>query len=195
MQAQGQVSELDTQLEAIEADTQAILVSPCLGNGVGVTSFELCQPGLLSPTLWHFESGTLNSLAAGPSASATAAVGRLCQSQTGTDCLPHPCPILLLSVQLGLVNPALTHDQIRGSQGTVAEQRAQLQGLRQQRDALAAARDAAAGGLRQAEAVLRDAHYEQLQQRQRLLEQQAMQVWQGSCCRNQTVAACLVRLP
>jgi trans-aconitate methyltransferase len=81
-------------------------------------------------------------------------------------------------LQLALVNPSLTAEDIKASQGTVAQQRAQLQALRQQREALAAARDAATTALRQAEAVLRDAHYERLQQRQKLLEQQAMQVRQ-----------------
>lgn len=90
-----------------------------------------------------------------------------------------PRLLTCLLVQLGLVNPALTSQQIKANQATVTEKRTQLQGLRQQRDVLAKSRDAAAAELRKAEAVLRDAHYSRLQQRQQLLEQQAMQVWRG----------------
>jgi hypothetical protein len=82
----------------------------------------------------------------------------------------------VLLVQLGLAGPTLTAQQIKASQATVTKKREQLQGLRQQRERLAATRDAAAVDLRKAEAVLREAHFGRLQQRQKLLEQQAMQV-------------------
>jgi hypothetical protein len=82
-------------------------------------------------------------------------------------------PPLLL--QLGLADPSLDAQKIKASQAAVTAKWEQLQGLRQHRERLAATRDAAAVNLRKAEAVLRDAHYERLQQRQKLLEQQAMQ--------------------
>jgi hypothetical protein len=77
---------------------------------------------------------------------------------------------------LELVNPSLTSQQIKASQATVADKRVQLQSLREQRLVLDGSRGAAAADLRKAEAVLRDAHFARLQQRQQLLEQQAMQV-------------------
>lgn len=77
--------------------------------------------------------------------------------------------------QLGLADPALTKQQIKSHQAVVEERRAQLQGLRQQRFAVEESRGAAAAALRQAEAVLRDAHHTRVTQRQQLLEQQAMQ--------------------
>lgn len=86
-------------------------------------------------------------------------------------------PLLLL--QLGLDDPTLSNQQIKERQATVAEKRRHLQDLRQQHLTLEQSRGAAAAELRKAETVLRDAHHARLQQRQQLLEQQAVQVRWG----------------
>ena len=78
--------------------------------------------------------------------------------------------------QLGFANPSLSSQHIKAQKLAVAEQRTHLQDLRQQRSALHESRIAAAEDVRRAEAVLRDAHHARLQQRQQLLEQQAVKV-------------------
>lgn len=77
---------------------------------------------------------------------------------------------------MGFANPSLSSQHIKAQKLAVAEQRTRLQDLRQQRSALNESRVAAAEDVRRAEAVLRDAHHARLQQRQQLLEQQAVKV-------------------
>lgn len=100
----------------------------------------------------------------------------------------HPVP-----TQLALADPGLSSEDIKARRDIVAGKHTQLQGLREQHAGVDKARCAAAAALHRAEATLRDAHHARLQQRQQLLEQQAMQasalVVQAAVC--YAVSACI----
>lgn len=72
--------------------------------------------------------------------------------------------------------PDITSAQLAEIRSQAAAQVSELQKLRPQREATEAQRGVAAVRVRAAEAALRDAHQQRLQQRQWALEQQAMQV-------------------
>lgn len=83
------------------------------------------------------------------------------------------CDLLL---QLKLATPDITADQVSAIRFAAAAKLADLKQLRQQRSDIEVQRGEAADGMRAAEAALREAHQQRLLQRQRLLEQQALQV-------------------
>lgn len=81
-----------------------------------------------------------------------------------------------VAAQLSLVAPQLSSRRVLDMQAVAANQRQQLQDLRQQRGRLEAARADAAVQLREADAQLRAAHEARLLQRQQLLQQAGLQV-------------------
>lgn len=79
-------------------------------------------------------------------------------------------------MQLSLASPALDAKQLHEAQASAASTRQVLQGARQQRQEQVQVRGAAAARLRAADAQLRTAHQARVQQRQQLLQAQAVQV-------------------
>jgi hypothetical protein len=100
--------------------------------------------------------------------------------------LMHTLSIWLAPLQLKLAAPDITTEQVAAVRGQAAAKVSQLQQLRLEREQAEVQHGEAAARLRAAEAALRDAHQQRLQQRQWALEQQALQV-----TARQLTAACL----
>lgn len=79
-------------------------------------------------------------------------------------------------MQLKLAGPEHTEDSIKSLRSAVDEKAGELRQLNEEREAIEVKRAEAAARTRAAESALREAHQQKLVQRQRLLEQQALQV-------------------
>lgn len=102
-----------------------------------------------------------------------------------------------MPLQLKLATPDITSVQLAEIRSQAATKVSELQKLRQLREVTEAERGVASARVRAAEAALRDAHQQRLQQRQWVLEQQAMQVtrrhaWFASCFSKQPHTPCTV---
>eukprot|EP00775_Hariotina_reticulata_P005684 gene5684-5922_t len=102
-------------------------------------------------------------------------------SRLGNACLKLDAGLEALEVEqqqllLKLAAPDLSVEQVQGIRQAAAGKLSELKGLRKQRQELEASRTAASIAVKQTEVALREAQQARLQQRQSLLEQQALQV-------------------